>query len=70
MVAAKEAAKRNVKCFVELSTGAIYKCDATPSKETAKLRPWLKLAKYKLQAENELKKIEGYVYSSLDMRAV
>ncbi|KAF8469667.1 hypothetical protein BDZ91DRAFT_792434 [Kalaharituber pfeilii] len=59
MVVGKEAAKRNVKCFVELSTGAIYKSDATPSKEAAKVKPWLKIATYKLQAENELQKIPG-----------
>lgn len=62
MTAAKEAAKRNVKCFVELSHGAIYKPDPTPSKESAKLKPWLKLAKYKLQAESELQKIPGLVH--------
>ncbi|RPB27179.1 NAD dependent epimerase/dehydratase [Terfezia boudieri ATCC MYA-4762] len=59
VVAGKEAAKRGVKFFVELSTGAIYKPESTPTKETAKIKPWLKLAKYKLQAENELQKIPG-----------
>lgn len=61
VVAGKEAAKRGVKCFIELSTGAIYKPDSNASKETSKIKPWLKLAKYKLQAENELQKIPGYV---------
>ncbi|KAI5780700.1 hypothetical protein DFH27DRAFT_336907 [Peziza echinospora] len=59
VVAGKEAAKRKVKCFVELSTGAIYKSDSDPSKETSKAKPWLKLAKYKLQAEAELQAIPG-----------
>lgn len=59
--AAKEAAKKGVKCWVELSTGAVYKSDREPSKETDKLKPWLKLAKYQLEAEEELKKIEGCV---------
>jgi len=54
----KEAARRKVKCFVELSTGIVYKPDAKPRKETDRLKPWLKLAKWKLQAEEELSKIE------------
>ncbi|PUU77764.1 hypothetical protein B9Z19DRAFT_1049757 [Tuber borchii] len=57
--AAKEAARKGVKCWVEISTGAVYKSDRAPSQETDKLKPWLKLAKYKLQAEEELKQIEG-----------
>lgn len=55
----KEAAKRNVKVFVELSTGMVYKPDSVPRKEDAKTKPWLKLAEYKLQAEQELAKIPG-----------
>lgn len=57
----KEAAKRKVKCFVELSTGMVYKPDSTPSKENDKLKPWSKVAVFKLEAEVELAKIEGYV---------
>lgn len=55
----KEAAKRKVKCFVELSTGMVYKPDSTPRKETDKLKPWSNLAKWKLKAEEDLAKIEG-----------
>ncbi|KAK4229019.1 hypothetical protein QBC38DRAFT_473481 [Podospora fimiseda] len=55
----REAAKRGVKCFVELSTGMVYKPDSAPSKEQDKLKPWSKIAVYKLQAEEELAKIEG-----------
>ncbi|KAH8905320.1 NAD(P)-binding protein [Coniochaeta sp. PMI_546] len=55
----REAAKRKVKVFVELSTGMVYKSDSSPSKETDKLKPWSKIAVYKLQAEEELAKIEG-----------
>lgn len=54
-----EAAKRGVKCFVEVSTGMVYKPDSAPRKESAKLKPWSKLAKWKLQAEEDLAKIEG-----------
>jgi nucleoside-diphosphate-sugar epimerase len=55
----KEAAKRNVKVYVELSTGMVYKPDSSPSKEGDKLKPWSKIAVFKLQAEEELAKIEG-----------
>lgn len=55
----KEAAKRGVKCFVELSTGMVYKPDSQPSKEGDKLKPWSKIAVFKLQAEEQLANIEG-----------
>ncbi|KAL2020720.1 hypothetical protein VTK56DRAFT_8020 [Thermocarpiscus australiensis] len=55
----REAAKRGVKCFVELSTGMVYKPDSSPSKEQDRLKPWSKIAVFKLQAEEELAKIEG-----------
>lgn len=55
----REVARRKVKVFVELSTGMVYKSDSSPSKETDKLKPWSKIAVFKLQAEQELAKIEG-----------
>ncbi|KAI9835211.1 MAG: hypothetical protein M1819_002581 [Sarea resinae] len=55
----REAAKRGVKCFVEQSLGMVYKPDPTPRKETDKIKPWLKMAKWKLVAEEELEKMEG-----------
>ncbi|KAJ9157794.1 NAD dependent epimerase/dehydratase [Pleurostoma richardsiae] len=55
----KEAARRKVKVFVELSTGMVYKSDSAASKEGDKLKPWSKIATFKLQAEEELAKIEG-----------
>ncbi|KAL6869050.1 hypothetical protein ACO1O0_000373 [Amphichorda felina] len=55
----QEAAKRSVKAFIELSTGMVYKPDSSPSKEGDKLKPWSKIAVFKLQAEEELAKIEG-----------
>lgn len=56
---AKEAAKRGaVKAFIELSTGQVYEPKRDPPrKETDKLKPIVKLAKWKLQAEEELKRI-------------
>ncbi|KAH7025378.1 NAD dependent epimerase/dehydratase family protein [Macrophomina phaseolina] len=59
MAVGGEAARRKVKVFVELSTGMVYKPDGAPRKETDKLKPWLKMAKWKLQAEEDLAKIDG-----------
>lgn len=59
MTVGGEAARRKVKAFVELSTGMVYKPEAAPRKETDKLKPWLKMAKWKLQAEEDLAKIDG-----------
>ncbi|CAL3963977.1 hypothetical protein PZA11_001448 [Diplocarpon coronariae] len=55
----KEAAKRHVKAFIELSTAMVYKPDSQPSKEGDKLKPWSKIAVFKLQAEEQLSNIEG-----------
>ena len=55
----REAAKRNIRCFVELSTGMVYKPDSTPHKESDKTKPWNNQAKWKLKAEEDLAKIEG-----------
>ena len=57
----REAAKRKVKAFFELSTGMVYKPDSKASQEGDKLKPWSKIAVFKLQAEEELAKIEGCV---------
>lgn len=59
MTLGAEAAKRKIKCYVEISTGMVYKPDSVPRKEGDKLKPWSKLAKWKLQAEEDLAKIEG-----------
>jgi dTDP-4-dehydrorhamnose reductase len=59
MALGNEAAKRKVKCYVEISTGMVYKADPVPRKENDKLKPWSKLAKWKLTAEEDLAKIEG-----------
>lgn len=58
----KEAAKRGVKAFVEISTGMVYKPDEKPRKETDKLKPWTKISQYKMQAEEQLSQIEGCVF--------
>ncbi|KAK7747776.1 hypothetical protein SLS62_008920 [Diatrype stigma] len=56
---AKEAAKRKVRCFIELSTGSVYKPNSSPSKEGDKLKPWSQMAVVKQEAEEALSKIEG-----------
>ncbi|CEP10755.1 hypothetical protein [Parasitella parasitica] len=56
---AKEAAKRNVKVFVEMSTAEVYDSGEKSSTESSKINPWTVIAKHKYEAEEELKKIEG-----------
>ncbi|KAF2719966.1 NAD(P)-binding protein [Polychaeton citri CBS 116435] len=56
----REAAKRHVRAFVEVSTGSVYNSNKTPQRETDKTsKPHTKQAKWKLAAEEELAKIEG-----------
>lgn len=56
----KEAARRGVKAFVELSTGTVYNPNKNPQKETDKTsKPHTKQAKWKLSAEEDLAKIKG-----------
>jgi len=55
----KEAVKAGAKRFVEVSTSQVYSGDKKASAEDDKPKPWTKLAKAKLEAEEELKKIPG-----------
>jgi len=59
--AAKAAAKRQVK-FIEVSTGQVYDAGKKASSEDDKVKPWTKLAKAKLAAEEEIKKIPSLSY--------
>ncbi|KAL1657242.1 hypothetical protein SLS61_000287 [Didymella pomorum] len=59
MAVGREAAKRKVRCFQELSTGMVYKPESAPRKETDKLKPWNNQAKWKLKAEEDLAKVDG-----------
>jgi len=56
---AKAAAARGVGKYIEVSTAQVYDSGKKPSSEDDKLKPWTKLAKAKLTAEDELKKING-----------
>lgn len=49
-----------MKCFIELSTGSVYKPNSSPSKEGDKLKPWSQMAVVKQEAEEALSKIDGY----------
>ncbi|CAO3630020.1 unnamed protein product [Cunninghamella blakesleeana] len=42
-----------------VSTAEVYDSDQVASKESSKIKPWTKVAKYKYKAEEELKKIDG-----------
>ena len=56
----KEAARRGVKAFVEVSTGTVYNSNRTPQREDGKTsKPHTKQAKWKLAAEEELAKVQG-----------
>ncbi|KJE89679.1 NAD-dependent epimerase/dehydratase [Capsaspora owczarzaki ATCC 30864] len=59
---AKEAAKRGVKRFIEVSTAQVYSSDKDASTETDKLNPWTTIAQYKLKAEEAIKGIAGLNY--------
>ncbi len=76
---AREAAKRGVQAFVEVSTGMVYAPSRTPRTEQDKLKPWTKLAKVKLEAEQELSRIPGlnlvivrlaHVYGPYDSKVI
>jgi len=56
---ATEAAKQKVDRFIEVSTAQVYEAGKKASKEKDKTDPWTSLAKFKLQAEEQLRKIPG-----------
>lgn len=54
---ATEAAKRDTEKFIEVSTAQVYEAGKKKAKEGDKCDPWTGIAKYKLQAEEALRKI-------------
>lgn len=56
---AQEAAKQGVKRFIEVSTAQVYEPNNKSKNEGAKLEPWTNIAKWKLQCEEDIKKIAG-----------
>jgi len=74
-----EAAKQGVDKFIEVSTAQIYEAGKKKAKEGDKTDPWTGIAKYKLKAEEELRKIGGlnliivrpaYVYGPGDITSL
>ncbi|GES60312.1 NAD dependent epimerase/dehydratase family protein [Aspergillus terreus] len=61
----REVARRGIRSFVECSTAHVYKPGSGPRKEDDKLEPWHNLAKWKLKASDELRKIPGLNYCLL-----
>ena len=70
----RECARRKTPALIEFGSGMIYKAPSSSTvssggcKESAPLKPWLKIAKYKLQAEEGLEKLakeEGLRYAVL-----
>eukprot|EP01101_Sappina_pedata_P013131 TRINITY_DN9423_c2_g1_i1.p2 TRINITY_DN9423_c2_g1~~TRINITY_DN9423_c2_g1_i1.p2 ORF type:complete len:365 (-),score=192.98 TRINITY_DN9423_c2_g1_i1:143-1237(-) len=59
VTSAKEAAKRGVKIFIEVSTAQVYDSSSKSKKEEAKIKPWTGIAKAKFKAEEALKAISG-----------
>lgn len=59
---AQEAATKGCGLWIEVSTGQVYDSDKKNNKEDAKLKPWTKMARYKLQAEEILKATAGLQY--------
>jgi nucleoside-diphosphate-sugar epimerase len=53
------AAKAGVQRFIEISTSQVYDADKKASDEKSKTKPWTKLAKAKLEAEEKLRAING-----------
>jgi len=54
-----EAARRHCRAYIELSTGQVYESRREPRKESDKTKPGIKLARWKLAAEEELARIPG-----------
>jgi len=76
---ATEAAKQEVDKFIEVSTAQIYEAGKKKAKENEKADPWTGIAKYKLKAEEELRKIPklnliivrpAYVYGPGDITSL
>jgi len=59
---ATEAAKHNVKRFVEVSTAQVYEANDKAKKENGKIDPWTSIAKFKAAVEDDLKGISGLNY--------
>lgn len=59
MNCAQEAVQHGVEKYIEVSTAHVYDSSSKALKENAKMKPWTAMAKKKLKAEEDLKKIQG-----------
>jgi nucleoside-diphosphate-sugar epimerase len=57
--AGQAAFEMKVKKFVEVSSAQVYDASSKPTSEDGKIAPWTAQAKYRYEAENELKAIQG-----------
>ncbi|XP_052784119.1 uncharacterized protein LOC128219954 [Mya arenaria] len=60
---AREAAKRDVGFYIEMSSGQMSTSDKKAMREDMKAEPWTNLANHKLEVEKELQNIPGLKYS-------
>jgi len=73
---ARECARRRTPALIEFSTGMVYKPPSSSTissggcTETASLKPWLKLAKHKLAAEEGLEKIRKEVEAEMTKKGL
>ncbi|XP_045184005.2 uncharacterized protein LOC123542289 [Mercenaria mercenaria] len=63
MNCAREAEKRKVKMYIEMSSGQMYSSEKKPAKEDTKPDPWTHMAQHKLQVEHQLKDLTGLKYA-------
>eukprot|EP01087_Luapelamoeba_hula_P014150 TRINITY_DN409_c0_g1_i1.p1 TRINITY_DN409_c0_g1~~TRINITY_DN409_c0_g1_i1.p1 ORF type:complete len:367 (+),score=67.06 TRINITY_DN409_c0_g1_i1:277-1377(+) len=59
---ATEAAKHNVKRFIEVSTAQVYEPSNKAKNESGRIEPWTNIAKWKHQVEQDLASISGLNY--------
>ncbi|XP_025832413.1 uncharacterized protein PB2B2.11 [Agrilus planipennis] len=59
---ASQAALKQVKCYVEISSGQMMSSEKTPHKEDSQTQPWTMIAAWKKKAEDEIKNIENLNY--------
>eukprot|EP01100_Stratorugosa_tubuloviscum_P004221 TRINITY_DN204_c0_g2_i1.p1 TRINITY_DN204_c0_g2~~TRINITY_DN204_c0_g2_i1.p1 ORF type:complete len:369 (+),score=206.53 TRINITY_DN204_c0_g2_i1:378-1484(+) len=57
LACAREAARLNVEKFIEVSTAQVFESGSRARREDSKTKPWTGIAKAKLLAEAELRKI-------------
>ncbi|KAJ3628030.1 hypothetical protein MTP99_015356 [Tenebrio molitor] len=67
---AKEAALRNAKHYVELSSGKMNSCEKVPHKEDGTVEPWSYIGKWKRQVEKQIGDIPNLKYTILRLATV